>query len=292
MWGITGVYAASGSQNDIFEALTARRTYGVSNAAARMTMDFRGDGHIMGEEYELAEGCPTFSGYVRTDYINPSTGQPGRINEVKIYRVTDVAPGEHGELFKLEPGTNEVEFTFYDADCPGSGSAAYYLRATQTDVYGVDQLRRPSVAWTSPIFVSWRSGGANLYTSVTPCRIVDTRLAGGAITAGGVRSYDVWGAVGSQGGNPAGCPSPEGEPLGVHINVTAVPLGNGHIVAYSAGSTAPNSSLVNYRAGVQNVANAASIRTCFNCAKDINIKVAYGAAHVVIDVLGYYYPIP
>ena len=62
MWGITGVYAASGNQNDIFEALTARRTYGVSNAAARMTSDFRGDGHLMGEEYELAEGCPTFTG--------------------------------------------------------------------------------------------------------------------------------------------------------------------------------------------------------------------------------------
>ncbi len=291
MWGITGVYAASGSQDDIFDALTARRTYGVSNAAARMIVDFRSDGHIMGEEYELAEGCPVFSGYVRTDYTNPMTGLPAQIDEIKIYRVTDTAPGENGEVFKIEPGTNEVSFTFHDTACPGSGSAAYYLRAIQTDVYGVDQ-QRPSVAWTSPIFVTWKSSDFHLYTPVTPCRIVDTRLAGGAIPAWGIRSYNVRGAVDSQGGNPVGCPSPKGEPRAVYINVTVVPQGNGHIVAYPAGSTAPNTSVVNYRRYDQNIANSATIKTCFNCAEDINIQAAFGSAHLVIDVLGYYYSMP
>jgi hypothetical protein len=51
-------------------------------------------------------------------------------------------------------------------------------------------------------------------------------------------------------------------------------------------------SLVNYKAGVQNVANSGTVKTCFNCTKDINIKANFGTAHVVIDVLGYYFVKP
>ena len=127
------------------------------------------------------------------------------------------------------------------------------------------------------------------YTPVTPCRVVDTRKAGGAISAGSVRSYNVRGAVASQGGNSAGCPSPKGEPLAVDVNVTSVPLGNGWITAYPYGSAAPNASLVNYRSDAQNVANSGTIKTCFNCAKDISIRSGAGTTHVIIDVLGYYY---
>jgi hypothetical protein len=127
------------------------------------------------------------------------------------------------------------------------------------------------------------------FTAVQPCRIVDTRLAGGAIAPGGVRSYNVYGAVASQGGNPSDCPSPQGEPHAVALNVTAVPLGNGNIVAYPFGSPVPNASLVNYRADAQNIANAGTVKTCFNCTKDISVKSRVGTTHVVIDVLGYYY---
>jgi hypothetical protein len=122
---------------------------------------------------------------------------------------------------------------------------------------------------------------------VTPCRIVDTRKAGGAFPPGGIRSYNVRGDVASQGGNPAGCPSPKGEPYTAHINVTVVPSGNGNIVAYPFGSTAPNASLVNYRSDAQNIANSATVKTCNNCTKDISIKSNNSTAHVIIDVLGY-----
>jgi hypothetical protein len=106
-----------------------------------------------------------------------------------------------------------------------------------------------------------------VYTAVTPCRIVDTRLAGDAIPPGGIRSYNVWGDVVSQGGNSSGCPSPKGEPYTAHINVTAVPLGNGNIVAYPFNSATPNASLVNYRSDAQNVANSGTVKTCFTAAK-------------------------
>jgi hypothetical protein len=132
-----------------------------------------------------------------------------------------------------------------------------------------------------------------VYTPITPCRIVDTRKAGGAIPPSGIRSYNVHGAVASQGGNPAGCPSPKGEPRAVAMNVTAVPLSkNGYLTAYPFGSTAPFPSLVNYKGGGQPIANSGTVKTCFNCSKDINIKSNYGTTHVVIDVLGYYYAKP
>ena len=106
------------------------------------------------------------------------------------------------------------------------------------------------------------------FDAVQPCRIVDTRIAGGAFFPNNRREYYVYGpgagSVGmiQQGGNPAGCPAPRGEPYGVVINITAVPLsGNGNFVAYPADNAPPNASLVNYRAGVQNVANAASVQT-------------------------------
>jgi M6 family metalloprotease-like protein len=132
-----------------------------------------------------------------------------------------------------------------------------------------------------------------VFTPVTPCRIVDTRLAGGAIPPGGIRSYNVWGAVAIQGGNPAGCPSPQGEPRAVHINVTAVPSsGNGYLTAYPFGSTAPLASLVNYMGGGQPFANSGTVKTCFSCARDISVKSGAGTTHVVIDVTGYYFAKP
>jgi lysophospholipase L1-like esterase len=50
-----------------------------------------------------------------------------------------------------------------------------------------------------------------------------------------------------------------------HLNVAAVPLGNGNILAYPFGSVTPTASLVNYRSDVQNVANSGTVKTCFIC---------------------------
>ncbi|MFC1611849.1 MopE-related protein [Myxococcota bacterium] len=172
MWGLAGVYAESHSQADIFDALWNRRSFGVSNAAMRLTMELRADGHLMGEEYELhgdnpTAACPVLYGRVHTDYIHPIVG-PAVIEEVKIYRVPlgtldspATIPSENGEIFELEPGANEVTFTFHDASCPRAGSAAYYLRAIQSDVHDIDEAHRPSMGWTSPVFVDWTPGSVS-----------------------------------------------------------------------------------------------------------------------------------
>ncbi len=127
-----------------------------------------------------------------------------------------------------------------------------------------------------------------VYTPVTPCRTVDTRIAGGFIGAGLARTFVVHGAVVGQGGNAAGCPSPRGEPRAVHMNVTVVPVsGNGFIKVYPFNTPEPNASLVNFKLGT-NIANAATIKTAFLLGPDITVKASQ-RAHVVIDVLGYYH---
>jgi hypothetical protein len=132
-----------------------------------------------------------------------------------------------------------------------------------------------------------------LYNPVTPCRIVDTRKAGGAISAGGIRSYNVRGAVVSQGGNPAGCPSPSGEPYAVHLNVTTVPVAaQGHLRLFPFKMPAPFASMLNYSASAGNMSNAVSVKTCYGCEKDVNIQNFGGTTHVVIDVMGYYNSAP
>jgi hypothetical protein len=77
----------------------------------------------------------------------------------------------------------------------------------------------------------------------------------------------------------------------VHLNVTAVPVaGQGNFKAYSANVSAPNASFVNYKAGVQNVANAGTINTYYSIGQpEIEIRNSFGTAHLVINVMGYYH---
>ncbi len=136
-----------------------------------------------------------------------------------------------------------------------------------------------------------------VYTPVNPCRIVDTRNAVGAFAPGATRSYNVYGGGGTmanQGGNPAGCTSPNGEPRAVHINVTIVPVGgggNGFVQVWPFGGAVANASLVNFRTGDQNIANAGTVKTGFLLGPEISVKVNGAAAHVIIDVLGYYHEV-
>jgi len=130
-----------------------------------------------------------------------------------------------------------------------------------------------------------------VFTPVTPCRIVDTRNAVGAFTAGQTREYYVYGPavdITPQGGNAAGCPSPVGEPRGVVVNVTAVPSTfGGNLRAYPANVATPTASLVNFRPGVT-IANAAAVQT-YNAVGPRELEIyASQPTHVVIDVMGYY----
>ena len=134
-----------------------------------------------------------------------------------------------------------------------------------------------------------------VFTPVTPCRIFDTRPtgAGGAFAAGETREYFVYGttAISNQGGNPAGCASPKGEPRAVHLQVSVVPVGSpGNVRVYPANVTTPNTSVISFVSGL-NFSNALTVGTYYNLSDyEIEVYVGNASAHVIADVMGYYYP--
>jgi hypothetical protein len=136
------------------------------------------------------------------------------------------------------------------------------------------------------------AGGLKNFT-VTPCRIVDTREAGGAIPANGFRSFLATGALGGQGG-AANCNIPGGLAKAVYINVVAVvPAGPGYLTVHPYPSPVPLASTLNFAAN-QTIANGVMVPICdastASCAADFTITMGPAAADLVIDITGYLAP--
>ncbi len=136
-------------------------------------------------------------------------------------------------------------------------------------------------------------GQADLvYTPVTPCRILDTRLAGGPIPAGTTRDVLVTGDTTAQGG--ANCGIPFGPATAAVLNFVAVgPAGPGDLRVTPFGTAMPNASIVNYAAVAGlNIANGLVVTLCFpattTCTQDITLQADVSATDVVADVQGYF----
>lgn len=135
-----------------------------------------------------------------------------------------------------------------------------------------------------------------VYTSVPPCRIADTRVAGGMMLGGTTRSFYVYGGNDpirtAQGGKEGGCSSPKGEPRAVHINVTVVGRASGHLTVYPANLVnVPLASIINFKNGTV-VANAAVVESFYGSLSNPELSVfAAGNVDVIIDVLGYFHEV-
>lgn len=152
-----------------------------------------------------------------------------------------------------------------------------------------------------------------IYVAVEPCRIADTRKAGGAITANNFRNFRVSGTVGElavQGGK-SDCLDPKAatglKPSAISAYVIAVPAtsstGGGVLTAYPSDQLPPPAgagSTVNFVAK-QAIGNTTNITLCdeatlrappSSCPTDGEFAVLARNTdeHVVIDVQGYYYP--
>jgi hypothetical protein len=147
-----------------------------------------------------------------------------------------------------------------------------------------------------------------LFTSIQPCRIIDTRLAGGPLAPGVDRRFDVVGVVAAgslaaQGGDPAGCPIPGFVPLpppsaaqvqAVAVNLVAVAAaGAGNLVAWPSDQPQPSTSVLNYAKssdlGFLNVANAVILPVRQDAqGSDITIKAQGAGTHLVADIIGYF----
>ena len=133
-----------------------------------------------------------------------------------------------------------------------------------------------------------------LYTPLTPCRILDTRVAGGPVVPGATRNFLLTGSdLSPQGGSAMGCGVPSGATAAA-VNLVAVnPAGAGDLRVAPYGSAMPLASSLNYAAvpGL-NLANGLLVTLCdpgtTTCSSDLTVQADVSATHLVADVQGYF----
>jgi len=127
--GLTAVWATARTREAVWEALFARRAYGTTHA--RLLLDFRVNGHFMGEEVRLRRGDP-----VTLSVTVQGTTPIERVDIVKNLAGWKTFSGD-GEAWR---GTLEDHDT-------GQRTDFYFVRVTQTD---------GEMAWSSPVWVDWQ----------------------------------------------------------------------------------------------------------------------------------------
>ena len=128
-----------------------------------------------------------------------------------------------------------------------------------------------------------------VYTPITPCRIVDTRVTGGPFAARETRTFQTNGAATQGGGACTVYAGTIPSALSLNVTVDATSLGDPSQSGFLnvLPQTGTNTSWMNYVGG-QIVANAgvASINQA-DGSFSINTQ---NAANVVVDVFGYFAP--
>lgn len=154
-----------------------------------------------------------------------------------------------------------------------SASSRSSSRSVRSGVTSVSSVAEPGAA---PL----------VYVAVAPCRILDTRNAGGRVGKAEARHIFVHGSsFATQGGAAESCNIPV-DPAAVVINVVAVgPSGTGFLSVYPYGSVRAASSL-NYGAG-SIVANELIANTTIGQPFDITLYSQF-STDVVVDVTGYF----
>lgn len=135
-------------------------------------------------------------------------------------------------------------------------------------------------------------GSDLVYVPVTPCRIIDTRVAGGAIAANTVRGFDVTSisSYAAQGGENNNCNGvgAAGSFAAAAINFTVVtPGAAGYMTAFPFGGTQPLAATVNYTAGDIR-GNFAVVRLDQGAAANELSVYTFAQTHLVADIVGYY----
>ena len=125
----TAVLVRTLTRAAIFDALRHRRNY--AGTRDRIGLDFRINGHVMGQEITVQADPRIVVDVKGTD----------RIEEVLIVR--DGAP-----LCAFSPKARNVRFRCVDHSF--AGASYYYVRVEQADK---DEQGNPSYAWSSPIWV-------------------------------------------------------------------------------------------------------------------------------------------
>jgi hypothetical protein len=139
-----------------------------------------------------------------------------------------------------------------------------------------------------------------IYTSMQPCRLFDTRVAGGALVANTDRQLNAVGvasagSLSSQGGNPSGCPIPGYDAFSlpqvqaIVVNLAVItPAGTGVLQAWPSDQTKPDSSVMNFTAAEVVLANGVVLPVRQDTqGMDITL-VSNVATQALGDVVGYF----
>lgn len=137
-------------------------------------------------------------------------------------------------------------------------------------------------------------GQSETYTGITPCRIADTREAGGPIVST-TRTFKASGNLAAQGGSNCGIPD---NATSIAVNLTAITTGStGFFRAWAYGGPSSAATLLNYAPGL-NPTNQVNIPLCRKpmtgtdpCVGDNAFTMRnFGSANLVADAVGYYTP--
>lgn len=159
-----------------------------------------------------------------------------------------------------------------------------------------DALLGKEAASTSSLTVSPASIGETttdlVYTPVPPCRLFDTRVAGGVMTPGSTRNFDVnsTGNFTGQGGAATNCVVGALNHFGAAvINMTVVgTTANGFLTAYALNTTRPLASSLNWAPGYP-VSNEIIVPLDQTGAlAEMSVFVGGSQAHVIGDIVGYF----
>ncbi len=160
-----------------------------------------------------------------------------------------------------------IKATAAIVDAGTDGAVSVYVSDTANVILDIDGYFVPAI------------DSALAFYPVAPCRVADTRLAGGGgpIAGGTSRDFAVQGV---------GCPVPP-EATSYSLNFTAVPQGPLYVLkAWPTGGSLPNVSTLNDYTGTV-VANAAIVGA--GTGGDVSVWVS-NDSDLVIDVNGYFAP--
>jgi len=131
----------------------------------------------------------------------------------------------------------------------------------------------------------------NVYVPIKPCRIVDTRAAGGLLTANSYRNFYVRGTSGfaGQGGTSGGCGLPLTSVAATLSFTTVNSTGVGRINAFPYNETESNSTSITY-SKTKTTANPTIKLTAYGFAPHMAVHNYNYATDLVVDVTGYFVP--
>lgn len=158
--------------------------------------------------------------------------------------------------------------------------------AVAVNASGGGDENNPAPSGTAVRAAASDTGETEVYTGITPCRILDTRSST-PITSG-TRNFDVSGALASQGGSGS-CGIPTNA-TSVSVNLTGISNGGstGYVRGWAAGDSPVNATLLNFSPAL-NASNLVTIPLCQGgpCPDAFTLQV-FGSADIVGDAVGYY----